>query len=67
MIQAGRSRIRIPLWPFYFFNLSDPSSNIIALMLTQFLTEISIKNFPGGKAWPERKADNLIPICEAVV
>jgi hypothetical protein len=31
-----------------FFNLSNPSSRIIALGLTQPLTEMSIRNLPGA-------------------
>jgi hypothetical protein len=38
---------------------------------TQPLTEISIRSrkimFPESKVWSERKADNLIAICEPIV
>jgi hypothetical protein len=34
---------------------------------TQPLTEMSIKDFPGGKSRPERKAENLTAICEPIV
>jgi hypothetical protein len=34
---------------------------------TQPLTEMSIRNLPGGKGWPVCKADNLTAICEPIV
>jgi hypothetical protein len=37
----------------------------MALESTQLLTEMSIRNLPGGKGrQPKRKADNLTTICE---
>jgi hypothetical protein len=39
----------------------------MALGPTQPLTEMSIRNFPGGKGWPARKADILAAICERIV
>jgi hypothetical protein len=45
-----------------FFNLPNPSSHIMALELTQPLTEMSTKEssiFLGDKAQPVHKADNL--------
>jgi hypothetical protein len=36
----------------------------MALVLTQLLTEMSTRNFPGDKGWPARKAVNLTVICE---
>jgi hypothetical protein len=39
-----------------FFNLPNPSSLTMALGSTQPLTEMSTKNFPGGKERPARKA-----------
>jgi hypothetical protein len=33
----------------------------------QPLTEMSIRNLPGGKERPARKADNLTAICEMTV
>jgi hypothetical protein len=49
------------------FNWPNPSSRTMALGSTQPLTEMSTKNFPGGKGGPGRKADNLIAICEQIV
>jgi hypothetical protein len=39
----------------------------MALQSTQPLTEMSTRNLPEGKDWPERKADNLSAICEPIV
>jgi hypothetical protein len=37
------------------FNLPNTSSRIIVLGLTQPLTEMSTRNFPGGKGRPDRQ------------
>jgi hypothetical protein len=50
-----------------FFNLPNPSSNIMALGSTQPLTEKRTRNLPEGKGRPARKADNLTAICEPTV
>jgi hypothetical protein len=50
-----------------FFDWLNPSSHIMALGLTQALTEISTRNLPGVKGRPAHKADNLIAICERIV
>jgi hypothetical protein len=42
-------------------------SRTMAVGSTQRLTEISIRNLPGSKGRPVRKADNLIAICEPIV
>jgi hypothetical protein len=34
---------------------------------TQLLTEMSTRNFPGGKGRAERKADNLTAIFEPII
>jgi hypothetical protein len=47
-----------------FFNLPNPFSHTMVLGSTQPLTEMSTRNFPGGKEWPAHKADNLNAICE---
>jgi hypothetical protein len=39
----------------------------MALGLTQPLKKISIRNIPGSKGRPVRKADNLTAICEPTV
>jgi hypothetical protein len=50
-----------------FFNLPNPSSHTMALGLIQLLTEMSIRNVPGGIGWPMCKDDNLTAICEPIV
>jgi hypothetical protein len=47
MLQAGRSRVRVPMSGF-FFNLPNPSSRIMALGSVQPLREMSIRDLPGG-------------------
>jgi hypothetical protein len=39
----------------------------MALKLTQSLTEMSTRNFPGVKARPARKADSLTDIFEPII
>jgi hypothetical protein len=34
---------------------------------TQPLSEMSNRNFPGGKGRPERKANSLVSICEPII
>jgi hypothetical protein len=63
MLQAGRSPVRIPD-ELNVFNLSNPSSRIMALESTQPLTKMNTKNIPGGKKRPARRADNLAAIYE---
>jgi hypothetical protein len=50
-----------------FFNLPNPTRRVMALEFTQPLTEMGIKDFPGVKTWPVRKANNLPAICEPIV
>jgi hypothetical protein len=50
-----------------FFNLFNPSSRTMALGSTQSLTEMSIRNLPGGKGRSLHKADNLTAICEPII
>jgi hypothetical protein len=66
MLQAGRTRVQIPM------RLLDISNDLIlpptmALWSTQPLREMSAKIFLGGKRRPARKADNLTAICELTV
>jgi hypothetical protein len=39
----------------------------MALGSTQRLTEMSTRNFPGGKGRSVRETDNLITICEPII
>jgi hypothetical protein len=66
MLHAGRSRVRIPMRWIFFFNLPTPSSRTMTLGSTQPLTEMSTRNFSGGKGRQARKAD-LTAISEAIV
>jgi hypothetical protein len=52
MLQAGRSRVRIPRRSLDFFNLPDPSSSTMTLGSTQPLTEMCARNYTGGKGRP---------------
>jgi hypothetical protein len=38
----------------------------MALGSTQPVTEMSTRNFPGGKGRPARRADKLTAICEPI-
>jgi hypothetical protein len=69
MLQAGRSRDRVPM-KWIFSNLPNPSGRTMALGSTQPLTEMSTRNLkkkkrkkPGGKVRPALRADNLAAIC----
>jgi hypothetical protein len=48
VLQTWRSRVRFPMRSLEFFNLRNPSSRNMALLTTQPLTEMSIRNLPGG-------------------
>jgi hypothetical protein len=66
MLQAGRSRVGVPVrWTI--FSSPNPSSRTTALGSTQPLTEMSTRDLPGGKGRPARKADNLTATCQAIV
>jgi hypothetical protein len=39
----------------------------MALGSTQPVTEMSIRNLPGGKGQLAREADNLTAVCETIV
>jgi hypothetical protein len=63
MLQAGRSPVHVPD-EVDFFSILNPSSCTMALGLTQPLTEMSTRNFPGGKKRPVLRADNLAALYE---
>jgi hypothetical protein len=63
MLQAGRSPVQVPD-EVDFFSLPNPSSRTMALGSTQPLTEMSTRNFPGGKKEPAHWAGNLAAIYE---
>jgi hypothetical protein len=66
MLQAGRSRDRVPM-RWIFSNLSNPSGRTMALGSTETLTEMSTRNLKkkktGGIGRPARWADNVTVIC----
>jgi hypothetical protein len=47
MLQAGRSRVRVPN-EVAIFNLPNPSNRTMALGSTQPLTQMSTRNLRGG-------------------
>jgi hypothetical protein len=49
------------------FNSPIPSSQTMALGSTQRLTEISIRNLPGGKGRLAPRGDKLTAICETII
>jgi hypothetical protein len=69
MLNAGRSRVRVPIRSLNVFSWPNPSSLIMPLWLTQ-----SNRNeyheqkemFLGSIARPVRKADNLTAVCEPI-
>jgi hypothetical protein len=61
MLHAGRSQVRIPD-EVDCFNLSNHSSRTMTLGSTKPLTEMTTRNFPGGKKRPAHRADNLAAI-----
>jgi hypothetical protein len=67
MLQAARSRVRVPMRWIFFFNLPNLSSRTMALRSTQPLIEMSTRDLPGGKGRPASKADSLTAICEPTV
>jgi hypothetical protein len=64
MLQAGRSRVRVPIMSLDF------SIDLILLSALQpwgrltLLTEMSTRNLPGGNGRPAREDDNLTAIFE---
>jgi hypothetical protein len=50
-----------------FFIWPNPSSRNMALGSTRHLTEMSVRNLPGGTGRPDRKIDNLTTTCEPIV
>jgi hypothetical protein len=63
MLQAGRSPVLVPD-EVDFFNVPNPSSRTMPMGSTQSVTEMSSRNFPGGKKRPAHRVDNLATIYE---
>jgi hypothetical protein len=55
MLQARRSRVRIPVSNFFFFNLLNPSSRTMALGFIQRLREMGTRNLPCGGIKRDRR------------
>jgi hypothetical protein len=51
---------------FWFFNLPNPSSRTMVLVLTQPLTTVSVMNPKWDKGTSEHKADNLTAVYELI-
>jgi hypothetical protein len=66
-VTSGKVSGSIPDEVTGFFDWPNASSRTMVLESTQSLTEMSTRNLPAGKGRPERKADNLTAICEAIV
>jgi hypothetical protein len=60
MLQAGRSRVRVPMRSLDF-------SIDLILPAAQRPGVDSARNLPGGKELPAREADNHTAICEPIV
>jgi hypothetical protein len=68
VLQAGRSRIRVPMKSiFFFFNLLNTSSRTMTLGFRRPQAEMSTRRSFWGRARRARKADNLTAICEPIV
>jgi hypothetical protein len=68
LVPPTQRRVKlIKLHIFNSFKWPNPSSRTMPLGSTRPLTEMSTKNFPGGKGLQMRKADNLTAICEPIV
>jgi hypothetical protein len=71
VLRAGRMTCTWPDDVSRFFNLCNISSRTMALALalgwTQPLTEMSIRNLPGGKGRPAPKAHNLTALRESII
>jgi hypothetical protein len=67
MLQAGRSRDRVPMRWIFFSIYVNTCRHTMALGSTKPLTEMSTRNLPGGKGRPARKTNNLTAICKQIV
>jgi hypothetical protein len=67
MLQAGRSRVQVPMRSLDLSNWPNPFRRAMALISTQPLIEMNTRNILGGKGRPARKADILTAIYEPIV
>jgi hypothetical protein len=61
MLQAGRSRVLVPMRSLNFFNLPNSSSRNMALGLTQPLTEMSARKISGVRGGGRVRLATLPP------
>jgi hypothetical protein len=61
MLQVGSSLLLFPMWLLQFLKLRNSTIHALVVMSTRPVIEISTRNFPAGKGWPARKADNFTP------
>jgi hypothetical protein len=62
------SLVRFPIRSLICFNLPNSSRCTMALQFTQLLTEVGLRNIPGGdEARMARKAADLTAICWPIV
>jgi hypothetical protein len=66
MLRAVRSWVLFPMRSFDF-SFDQMLLTAISLGSTEPLTEMSIRNLPGGKVQSTRKADNLTAIFDPMV
>jgi hypothetical protein len=71
MLQAERSRVRVPMRSLDFFQLPNRFSHARPWGFTQPLIEMSTRSrnitFLGSRARSARKAGNLTAVCEPIV
>jgi hypothetical protein len=67
MLQAGRSRVRVPVRSLNVFNLLNPSSRTMVVGVDSAWIEWVPGIFMKDKVRPARKADNLAAIYGPII
>jgi hypothetical protein len=65
MLQAGGSRVRVPM-RWIFFNLPNPFSRTMVMGSTQPLREMSIRNLPWGGGVKDGRRVRLTTLLPSV-